>query len=202
MKKKITALKCAFVFALMALSFPSYASDFYVGELGWFTPYFSITSISVGGLLPTGNNGAFEFSMEVLPIGLEHEDTRLGIWFSPLNFFYVNRAGNESNSVSLINMGIYWDVRFFGDDATHLGLGTFVYASYFFLDNEPHWDRYTFTAGLRGGLVNEPFNIPYFISWETGFRTIDGDANFFLSLKVDVFASLFYGMGFLIFRNE
>ena len=192
MKKKITALKYAFVFALLALSFPSYADDFY-----WFTPYFSITNISVGGLFPTtGNNNAFEFSMEVLPLGLVLDGvSRFGMWFSPLNFFYVNRAGNESNSVSLINMGIYWDAQFWGFD---LGLGLFTSASYLFLDNyRPHWDRYTFTAGLRGGIVGMNYN-PYIISGETGFRIIDGKANVFLSLKVDVLAFLAFGTLFFI----
>ena len=158
MKRKIAALKYAFVFALMALSFPSYA-----GDLDRFNISYNIGNFRLGGLFPvTEGNNAFEFGAEVIPFVFEHLDTRLGIWFSPLNFFYVNRAGNESNGMSLINMGIYWDALSFWYD--NLYLGPFASASYLFFDNGPHWNRYTFTAGLRGGLVNELFNTPYFIS--------------------------------------
>jgi hypothetical protein len=193
-KKKITALKYAFVFALMVLSFPSYADG-----LDRFNISFGIGNFSLGGLFPiTEGNNAFEFGAEVLPFRLEHEDTLLGIWFSPLNFFYVNRAGNESNGMSLINMGIYWDALSFWYDSLYLG--PFASASYLFLDNGPHWNRYTFTAGLRGGLVNWELNRCHLISGETGLRIIDGNADFFLSLKVDVMALVLVGALFFTSR--
>jgi hypothetical protein len=200
MGRKMTVLKYAVVCALLILSFPSHADDreterkpqnkFY----DMFGVNFNLGNASFGGLFPIvkGDN-VYEFTVEVLPIGFEHLDTRLGIWFSPLNFFYMNQAENESQRLSIINMGLYWDALPGGEGMVYAG--PFASASYRFLDNGAHWDRYTFTAGLRGGLRFDTDYIRYpLISAETGVRVIDGNANVFLAVKLDFLPLLVIGV--------
>ena len=201
MGRKMTVLKYAVVCALLALSFPSYADD---GEAegkpqnkfkDTFATNFNIGNASFGGLFPfvEGDN-VYEFTVEALPIGFEHMDTHLGIWFSPFNFFYMNQAGNQSQRSSIINMGLYWDALSSGEGMVYAG--PFASASYLVLDNGTHWDRYTFTAGFRGGLRfgDNHFRWPL-IAAETGVRVIDGNANVFLAVKLDFLPLL--GMGIL-----
>ena len=188
---KTAVLKYAFIFTLLAAGFPGFAQDSETGEKrqNGFTDNFAINinfgNIGFGGIFPFADySRVFELGIEVLPFGFEHLNTRLGIWFSPVSFFYMNNGGIESSRASLINTDLYWNAL--PGIKGNTFLGPFTHINYLVLENGAHWEKYTLTAGVRWGFrINEDnfrFNL---ISAETGVRFIDGKGSSFLTVKMD-----------------
>jgi len=144
----------------------------------------SLGSLGFGGLFPFAIGGAsFEGSLSVLDIGVEHNRSNLGMTFSPFSIFAWVEENSESSYFSLFNLTVYWNA------VSHRGLffGPFATVNYMLFDDAFQWNRYMFTAGLRGGIRMETnwMNMHVF-SMETGFRIVDGKGNFFVGAKIDL----------------
>ena len=181
MKTRIAALFFSMVFVLalaaQAQVYEETSRDDYDLSLN-----FSLGSLGVGGLFPLDERTGLEYSLTVMGIGMEHNKTGLGMWFSPFGMFAWN-GDDTSTSYSFANMHVYWNAL------SHRGLylGPFASASYIFFDDAPDWGRYIFTAGLQAGLRMETNRVNMnFISVETGYRLIDGQHKFFVGAKVDL----------------
>jgi len=140
-----------------------------------------------------------ELFVEILTVGIKHNDTNIGIGFSPLKYWYYWRDDEPDTSkrdekLSFFNLNIGWDLlinsRFF--------LGPVCSINYMFLENSAvEWNKYILTGGMRFLWIFNMFNenvFSNFISSDIGYRIINGKSNFYFSISVDVI-TLCYSIG-------
>jgi len=132
-----------------------------------------------------------ELFAEILTVGIRHNDTNIGIGFSPLKYWYYWR-GNEPDTqkneqkLSFLNFNVSWDLL----RKKNFFLGPFCSINYMFLENSAmKWNKYILTGGMRflwifNVLTENVFS--NFISSDIGYRIIDGKSNFHFSISVDV----------------
>lgn len=71
-------------------------------------------------------------------------------------------------------------------------MGPFASGNYVFFEDGFRPGKYSFAVGMRGGFRMETGMINMnFVSMETGFRMIDGKANWFVGGKIDFFPLIF-----------
>jgi len=141
-----------------------------------------------------------ELFAEILIVGIEHNDTNIGIGFSPLKYWYYRRGDEPDTSkkeekLSFLNLNIGWDLiinnRFF--------LGPFCSINYMFLEDlKMKWNKYILTGGMRFLWTFNMFKdnvFSNFISSDIGYRIINGKNYFHFSISVDV-VTLCYNIGY------
>lgn len=185
MDKKSAVSKCALLLAVLALGMPAHALENGSNREAYdFSVNWSLGSIGIGGLFPFAAEGPiFEGSVSILDIGVEHNMSNLGMTFSPFSVFAWAHSNSEDAYFTLLNMTVYWNA------VSHRGMffGPFASVNYLFFEEAFHFDKYAFTAGLRGGIRMETnrMNLHIF-SMETGFRLVNGQGNFFVGAKIDL----------------
>jgi len=132
-----------------------------------------------------------ELYVEILTMEIKHNDTNIGIGFSPLKYWYYSRMGDpdipkNDEKLSFLNFNIGWDLlinrKFF--------LGPFCSINYMFLEDLAiKWNKYILTGGIRFSWIFNIFKenvFSDFISSDIGYRIINGKSNFHFSISVDI----------------
>jgi hypothetical protein len=140
-----------------------------------------------------------ELFVEILTVGIKHNDTNIGIGFSPLKYWYYWRGDEPDTSkrdekLSFLNLNIGWDLII----NRRIFFGPFCSINYMFLEYfGMKWNKYIFTGGMRFLWTFNMFKgnvFSNFISSDIGYRIIDGKGNFHFSISVDV-VTFFYSIG-------
>ncbi|MDR0376702.1 MAG: hypothetical protein LBH70_02815, partial [Spirochaetaceae bacterium] len=129
-------------------------------------------------------------------IGLEHSGTRIGIEYSPVNYWTRAVRGRsaahiETTRLSFLNFTLYWnmfELRFF-DDMFGLYFGPFNKINYMNLDENHAFRRneFIYTGGFRAGLVLIVYKNIYYniLGGQIGYRNINGNNTFYAAVSVD-----------------
>jgi hypothetical protein len=140
-----------------------------------------------------------ELIVEILTVGIKHNDTNIGIGFSPLKYWYYWRDDEPDTSkneekLSFLNLNINWNLL----DNNRFFLGPFCSINYMFLEYLGlKWNKYILTGGMRFLWIFSMFKenmFSNFIGSDIGYRIIDGKSNFYFGISVDVI-TLFYSIG-------
>jgi len=137
--------------------------------------------------------------VEILTVGIKHNDTNISIGFSPLKYWYYWRddepdTSKKEEKLSFLNLNINWNLL----DNNRFFLGPFCSINYMFLEYlGMKWDKYILTGGVRFLWIFNMFKenvFSNFISSDIGYRIINGKSNFHFSISVDVI-TLCYSIG-------
>jgi len=165
----------------------------------------NIGNLGIGGnIFEDGSNT--EGFVDLLNIGIEHRNTRIGLEYSPVKYWSWNHTDTnditmeeittETTSWSFLNFNLYWnalDVNFL-DDMLRFYLGPFTSVNYMHRTNGAfRWNEFVYTAGLRLGLgFNFTENIYYnILGTEVGYRSLNGRNALYVSVKIDIIVYLF-----------
>ena len=174
---------------LILLLLPHYA---YAGDT--FKYNFNIATVGVGLDYFSESDYNGEFFVELLSVGMEHKDTKIGISLSPLKYWNFSFEKDEQK-LSFLNFNANWNMLY----KKGLFLGPFWSINYLILENEKmKMNDCIFTCGIR---FSWSFNIfkndifYHFISAELGYRSIDGINKIHFNIAVD-FITLLYSLAY------
>ena len=177
---------------LIILTFPVYSQGNTVLNL-------NVGNLGIGGNFPSNDDYNLEAIVTLLNIGVENTRTNTGFEFSPFKYFIWPGTYEEDidiTSYSFANLNIYWNVLNLQFQYSSIFLGPFASINYLFLEKEINWKRYIFTGGAQVGFRANFEKLYYnIVSFELGYRNIDGRSKYFIGLKMDIViftASLIY----------
>jgi hypothetical protein len=148
--------------------------------------------LGITGWSPEGEDPGFAFSFDIISIGVEHINTRIGFEFSPARLWvskdwYSSDSKDWYSSVSkgwnFINLNLYWNII----EYKLFQFGPFNRINYMYLtDKVFDWRKIINTLGIRVGLVSleDYFVIKYF-GVEFGYRITDRRNDFYLGFDMD-----------------
>jgi hypothetical protein len=183
------------IFVLLIISHNIYAFDNF--DIKW-----NLGNLGIGGNYFQDESN-FEGFADLLNIGLEHTNTRIGFEFSPVKYWSwvttENNINHSESSYSFLNLNIYWNILdfIFNNDTLRLYLGPFNSFNYMHLaDKVLRWDDFIYTAGFRIGLgANISKNVYYnILGAEIGYRNFNGKNTFYVSAKVDILVFLIFAL--------
>jgi hypothetical protein len=123
--------------------------------------------------------GNFEQFFDLLNIGIEHKNTRVGLEYNLVK--YWPWTSNDGDS-SFLNINVYWNIFYkdISNDTAKLYFGPFNSVNYI--------NGLIYTAGFRMGIVlNDSENILYnFLGTEIGYRNYSGKNIIYVGFKVDM----------------
>jgi hypothetical protein len=147
---------------------------------------FNTGNLSYGRNFPRNDGYRKEINLTLLNIGIKHNETHIGIEYTPFKYFNWRNASeydNDSTGYSFANIKLYWNVI----DAEFLYIGPFTSIDYLFVEEKVNWNRYVFTGGLHAGLRINMGRFNYDLaSAGMGYRNIDGRSKFYIEAKVDI----------------
>jgi hypothetical protein len=166
----------------------------------YFKPNFNTGNFGYGMNNPFNENSNIELFANILNFGIEHERTRIGFDYTPIKFwewkyYDKNRIEVKESALSFINLNSYWNIFDWEIiDNVNLFLGPFIAINYLFLGegNIIYGDKFIITNGLRIGFIGNVYkNINYyFLGGEIGYRNINGDSKFYMSVNIDILVYL------------
>jgi hypothetical protein len=161
-----------------------------------FRPNCNTGNFGYGMNIPFNGNSNIESFANILNFGIEHERTKIGFDYTPTKFwewkyYDKNRIEIKESVLSFINLNLYWNILNWEIiDTMNLFLGPFTTINYLFMDenNIVYGDKFIITNGLRIGLIGNVYkNINYyFLGGEIGYRNINGDSRFYMSVNIDI----------------
>jgi len=159
----------------------------------------NVGNIGIGGNFSLNDDYNLEGIVTLLNIGIENTITNTGFEFSPFKYFSWSGKNEEDNVIkgySFANLNIYWNVLNLQFQYSGIYFGPFASINYLFLEEEINWKRYVFTGGIQMGFRANFERLNYnIISFELGYRNIDGRGKYFIGAKMDIaifIASLIY----------
>ena len=157
-------------------------------------------NLSAVGYFPSGDGYSPELSLTLINVGIEHQQTRIGLEFSPFKTYFWPRIYESEDTYSFLNMNLYWNIINSDFSGSSFYFGPFASINYLFFNEVFYPDRLMFTAGAQMGfrIGFGGFNYNIF-SLEAGYRLIDEKGKFFVGGKIDIVALILF---VLIIRTD
>lgn len=139
-----------------------------------------------------------EMFVDLLNIGVEHKNTRIGIEYNTVKIWYRTYIDNDNEtkelSWSFLNLNLYWNI--FDINLFKIGLnlffGPFNRINYIHLNNKViDWNKFIYSAGFRSGITLDRYNI---ISTEIGYRNDNKNNGFYMGINIDILTLLIFLM--------
>jgi hypothetical protein len=142
--------------------------------------------------LRNNNNDNGEGIFTLFNFGIEDRWTNIGAEFCPFYYYSWKEADATENEMasSFFNFKVYWSVINSSHSSIGFYAGPFASINYAFVSENFLWDKYIFTTGVQAGFrVNYGRDFSYnLLSFETGYRLIDGESKYHLGCKTDLTA--------------
>jgi len=168
---------------LIILTFPAYSQGNTVLN-------FNVGNIGIGGNFPLYDDYNLEGIVTLINIGIENTITNTGFEFSPFKYFTWSGKNEEDVAIkgySFANLNIYWNILNLQFQYSDIYFGPFASINYLFLEEKINWNRYVFTGGIQIGFRANFEGLNYnIISFELGYRNIDGRGRYFIGAKMDI----------------
>ena len=125
------------------------------------------------------DNNDFEQFVDLLHIGIEHKNTRIGLEYNLVKYWPWTSDDGDS---SFLNFNLYWNIlnKDISNDTARFFFGPFNSINYF--------DGLIYTAGFRTGIsLKISKNVFYnFLLTEIAYRNFSGKNTFYIGFKVDI----------------
>jgi hypothetical protein len=163
------------IFCLLFIPNIIYAYDVFFDN---FDIKWNIGNLGIGFNL-SKDDGNFEQFVDLLNIGIEHKNTRVGLEFSPVKYWSLTSDDGDS---SFLNINVYWNIfdKDISNDTAKFYIGPFNSINYM--------NGLIYTAGFRMGIgLNISENVFYnFIGIEIGYRNFSGKNVFHIGFHADI----------------
>jgi hypothetical protein len=165
--------------------------------------------MGIGMNYSSENDDNIEFTVSIFNLMFEHKETKIGVEFNPVKYWYLFEFQNKPESkkdgskFSFINVNTYWNLL----ENNIIILGPLVSINYMYINtsNGINMIEYAFSSGLRFSLYvrDNKFlkNYSFQINSEIGYRNITGNHKFYFSINGDIIPALIgiaSGMGMWI----